>query len=436
MKNYLLPFLIQVIFSTVTLGQIQFSVTYGEIIKTQNGIKTFNKTFEFAMVDFFIESNKSKFNIHFFQTTRDSIIELKVDEFEQIGDAIGSDKKILTNQWVVKNNRDGKIYVLFFHQGVVNESVLNLEEYDLSTKEFVGNELTLRNVKAVNREIHSFLSNDGLSLFVNNSNKSNVLNGGYFMIPRNQISDKIKLLYTSDEVLLKEEKENLTLRFPLSNHMSYLIRRDISRNVTIKDGIYTYKNDSIYGNNISTYGFMTGDTSSAGFNKFKHSWFFPDNIEILSYQCNRPGYWKKDQNALIFYGNKGINNVLFTISYRLKNLPAKEIEKTSVVLREKISVPASQTKVHIWDKNMEDGDIISLSLNGEWIIRNLEVRKCPTTFHVNLKQGENFLVMKAENIGKTPPNTAAFYIQSGGISKEIVLNSDMGKSEMIQIDVK
>ena len=111
---------------------------------------------------------------------------------------------------------------------------------------------------------------------------------------------------------------------------------------------------------------------------------------------------------MIFYGNKGINNVLFTISYRLKNLPAKEIEKTSVVLRERISVPASQTKVHIWDKNMEDGDIISLSLNGEWIIRNLEVRKCPTTFHVNLKQGENFLVMKAENIGKTPPNTAAF----------------------------
>lgn len=44
--------------------------------------------------------------------------------------------------------------------------------------------------------------------------------------------------------------------------------------------------------------------------------------------------------------------------------------------------------------------------------------------------------MKAENIGRTPPNTAAFYKQSVGISKEIVLNSDMGRSEMIQIDMK
>ena len=436
MKNYLLPFLIQVIFSTVSLGQIQFSVTYGEIINTQNGIKTYNKTFEYASVDFFIESDHSKFNIYYKQVTRDSVIILRVDEFEQFSIAIGYDNKIIPNQWFVKNKRDGKIYVQAFFLGNGNESELILKEYDRNNKKFVGNELTLRNIEVVNREIHSFLSNDGLSLFVNNSNKSNVLASNGFVIPRNQISDKIKLLYTSDEVLLKEEKENLTLRFPLSNHMSYLIRRDISRNVTIKDGIYTYKNDSIIGDNRSTYGFTTGDTSSAGFDKFKHSWFFPDNIEIVSYLCNRPGYWKKDQNALIFYGNKGINSVLFTISYRLKNLPAKEIEKTSVVLRERISVPASQTKVHIWDKNMEDGDIISLSLNGEWIIRNLEVRKCPTTFHVNLKQGENFLVMKAENIGKTPPNTAAFYIQSGGISKEIVLNSDMGKSEMIQIDVK
>ena len=63
MKNYLLPFLIQVIFSTVSLGQIQFSVTYGEIINTQNGIKTFNKTFEYASVDFFIESDFMENNI-------------------------------------------------------------------------------------------------------------------------------------------------------------------------------------------------------------------------------------------------------------------------------------------------------------------------------------------------------------------------------------
>jgi hypothetical protein len=85
---------------------------------------------------------------------------------------------------------------------------------------------------------------------------------------------------------------------------------------------------------------------------------------------------------------------------------------------------------------VEDGDIISLSLNGEWIIRNLEVKKCKSTFYVDLDQGENFLVMKAENIGTKPPNTAAFLIESTTFSKELILNSDYGKSEMIQINVK
>ena len=162
----------------------------------------------------------------------------------------------------------------------------------------------------------------------------------------------------------------------------------------------------------------------------------PDNIEIISYKCNRPGKWKKDYNAATFYGDKGINNVLFEISYKIKNVAAKEIEKTSIALKEKISIPNKKTKVSIWDNNVEDGDIISLSLNGEWIVRNLEVKKCRTSFYLNLDPGENFLVMKAENTGSTPPNTAAFLIETDGFSKEIILNSDMGKSEMIQIDVK
>ena len=72
-----------------------------------------------------------------------------------------------------------------------------------------------------------------------------------------------------------------------------------------------------------------------------------------------------------------------------------------------------------------------MSLNGEWIIRNLEVKKCQTTFTIDLPYEENYLIMKAENLGSSPPNTAAFLISSGDSNKHIVLNSDMGKSEMI-----
>ncbi len=173
-----------------------------------------------------------------------------------------------------------------------------------------------------------------------------------------------------------------------------------------------------------------------GFDKFTYSWFFPDNNEVINYKCNRSGKWQKDEKSITFNGDKGINNVLFEISYKIRNVAAKEIEKTNIALKEVISIPNKKTKISIWDNNVEDGDIISLSLNGEWIIRNLEVKKCRTSFYVDLDQGENYLIMKAENTGSKPPNTAAFIFETDGYTKEIVLNSDLGKSEMIQINVE
>ena len=68
---------------------------------------------------------------------------------------------------------------------------------------------------------------------------------------------------------------------------------------------------------------------------------------------------------------------------------------------------------------------------GEWVIRNLELKKCKTSFILDLPYKENNLIMKAENLGKKPPNTAAFLIESGNFSKQIILNSDLGKSEML-----
>ena len=111
--------------------------------------------------------------------------------------------------------------------------------------------------------------------------------------------------------------------------------------------------------------------------------------------------------------------------------PRNVVEKTTV------AVKTRQVKVEIWDKDKEDGDIISLQLNGKWLLRNLEVRKEPYTTTLELKQGENVLVMQAENLGTKPPNTAAIKVDDGiNPPRTIVLNSDMGKSESIKITVE
>jgi hypothetical protein len=111
--------------------------------------------------------------------------------------------------------------------------------------------------------------------------------------------------------------------------------------------------------------------------------------------------------------------------------------KRNVVEKTTVAVKTRKVQVEIWDKDKEDGDIISLQLNGTWLLRNLEVRKEPYKTTLELKAGENVLVMQAENLGTKPPNTAAIKVDDGvNPPRTIVLNSDMGKSESIKITVE
>lgn len=119
--------------------------------------------------------------------------------------------------------------------------------------------------------------------------------------------------------------------------------------------------------------------------------------------------------------------------------PEKEIAPPIVlaerVVEEKarIEVGAKQITVQLWDNKREDGDIISLNLNGKWILKNYRVTNARKTLQLELDQPENLLVLHAENLGKMPPNTAAISIDDGSQRKILVLNSDMGKSEALRI---
>lgn len=101
---------------------------------------------------------------------------------------------------------------------------------------------------------------------------------------------------------------------------------------------------------------------------------------------------------------------------------------------------ANETTVHqefveleIWDNDVEDGDVLSLSLNQNWILQGYELSKSKKKLRIQLKRGENWLVMKAENLGSIPPNTAAIAIQDGENRKVFILNSDKGFSEALKI---
>ena len=113
------------------------------------------------------------------------------------------------------------------------------------------------------------------------------------------------------------------------------------------------------------------------------------------------------------------------------------LDSTVSVKKDELALKMRIVDIEVCDNDKEDGDIISLKLNGNLILEHLELKKQPYKITVMLAKGENTLVMKAENLGTRGNNTAAIKINDSVLPpKTVILNSDMGHSEALRIVVK
>ena len=102
------------------------------------------------------------------------------------------------------------------------------------------------------------------------------------------------------------------------------------------------------------------------------------------------------------------------------------IEKIFKVISNKVTIK-------VWDLNLEDGDRISLYLNGENILKDYQLLNKKHKIKASLKEGVNLFILHAENLGRTPPNTAAVSIKDGNKSHNLILKSNMNKSAALEI---
>jgi len=109
-------------------------------------------------------------------------------------------------------------------------------------------------------------------------------------------------------------------------------------------------------------------------------------------------------------------------------LPSRKVETKDI-----LHIGDGEVLVEIWDNEKEDGDIASISLNGEVVLSNHLVTLKKYPFLISLQPGKNVLVLHAENLGKRPPNTAAITIHYDGKIQTVVLNSDKTTSQAIEI---
>lgn len=109
--------------------------------------------------------------------------------------------------------------------------------------------------------------------------------------------------------------------------------------------------------------------------------------------------------------------------FPVPTIPA-EINERKVERIKTFEIPTMVLNIEVWDDNI-DGDIISINWNGRWILKNYEVKKERKTLQLLLdKNVENALILYAENLGSSPPNTARVSFMLDGKETVIQVTSD------------
>lgn len=132
---------------------------------------------------------------------------------------------------------------------------------------------------------------------------------------------------------------------------------------------------------------------------------------------------KKNQNIAGIKGWKVVE-----LPEEIKN---RKVRKTDKVIKSS----ELELELEIYDHMIVDGDIISLSFNDVWIVEKELLQKAPIRRTIKLNtEGKNYILLHAENVGRRPPNTIAIRYKYFGSYKQVILNSDLNTSELIEIE--
>lgn len=94
---------------------------------------------------------------------------------------------------------------------------------------------------------------------------------------------------------------------------------------------------------------------------------------------------------------------------------------------------ARQLTLAIWDDAVEDGDSISINVNGKWLASGFPVKIKPQTITITLEPGPNTITFSADNLGAIPPNTSILEIIDGKRRKSFTLATTMGEENLVKI---
>jgi len=126
------------------------------------------------------------------------------------------------------------------------------------------------------------------------------------------------------------------------------------------------------------------------------------------------------QNEL---GNKSKN-----LELRINGACSTVNPSTYKVVKE-VTVATDTVQISLKDDATEDGDIVSIYLNGKWVLENYVLTNAGETFSFPVLKGDNHLVLFAVNEGKVGPNTVSLSINDTSIN----ISPDLLTGEAVNI---
>lgn len=92
-----------------------------------------------------------------------------------------------------------------------------------------------------------------------------------------------------------------------------------------------------------------------------------------------------------------------------------------------VTVDSRQVEMRLWDHGEQDGDIVTVYLNGQALVSNFPITNAGANFRLMLNPGPNRLVVFAHNEGSSSPNTASISLTRvvrGPASQSYSLNTN------------
>ncbi|MGB1205182.1 MAG: WD40 repeat domain-containing protein [Chitinophagales bacterium] len=124
------------------------------------------------------------------------------------------------------------------------------------------------------------------------------------------------------------------------------------------------------------------------------------------------------------------------LTYTTRNIP-DSLGDRRVRAGKRVVVASEDIEIAVWDKEVVDGDTISIFLNGEWLLKEYALKKKKKKLKIKInKNADNYFILYAHNEGSRPPNTAALTIYDGIRHSQMALSSDMKKCDAVNFKFK